>query len=320
MSVLLSICIPTYNRVCQLKNQLLFFENEGVFEDKRIQFIVSDNHSNDGTDEYLKQFALKHTISVYRQKKNIGGVSNIVVVQKHAKGKYIWIPGDDDILSPGLVNKIFQIIEKYKDIGHIFINHSMVKKEKIEKELYYCGRGGFFNDGFSLFKNVAEKGGLGGMMFQTANIYRRELVVEANAIIKRQGEYGNYAKTLGYSLFCSSLPGYIIQEPLVKDELQSISWKNVGVLVWCRDMIAICDIIGEAMGMGDEVRKIITNNLPRMCPEYEYFFRGHKFKKNNYALEMYRRHYKQKLIIDALIYPFYTLWRILRKISPKYRT
>lgn len=266
MSVLLSICIPTYNRVCQLKNQLLFFENEGVFEDKRIQFIVSDNHSNDGTDEYLKQFALKHTISVYRQKKNIGGVSNIVVVQKHAKGKYIWIPGDDDILSPGLVNKIFQIIEKYKDIGHIFINHSMVKKEKIEKELYYCGRGGFFNDGFSLFKNVAEKGGLGGMMFQTANIYRRELVVEANAIIKRQGEYGNYAKTLGYSLFCSSLPGYIIQEPLVKDELQSISWKNVGVLVWCRDMIAICDIIGEAMGMGDEVRKIITNNLPRMCP------------------------------------------------------
>ena len=48
---LLSICIPTYNRLEQIKRQVEFFIFEGVLE-KDIELIVSNNCSTDGTTEY----------------------------------------------------------------------------------------------------------------------------------------------------------------------------------------------------------------------------------------------------------------------------
>ena len=56
-NVLLSICIPTYNRLDHIRRQLDFFKQEGAFSNEEIQFIVSDNHSTDGTGEWLKEYA-----------------------------------------------------------------------------------------------------------------------------------------------------------------------------------------------------------------------------------------------------------------------
>ena len=56
---LLTICIPTYNRIHELKRQIKYLESEKVFDNTRIQVIVSDNCSPDKTYEYLGQ--LKET-------------------------------------------------------------------------------------------------------------------------------------------------------------------------------------------------------------------------------------------------------------------
>ncbi len=313
-SILLSICIPTYNRLDHIKRQLDFFKQEGAYFNEEIQFIVSDNHSLDGTGEWLRDFAAIYKIQIITQSENVGGPANFVAIQEYAIGEYIWLPGDDDRLCKGILKKILDTLKKHSDIAHIFINYACVKGSKLINENVYKGESGYYKSGYLMFEQITKEGGLGLLMFQTANIYRREFVNHTNRIIEKHGETESFSRPLGYSLYCSMYPGYLIPEVMIEDEMASTSWDSLGVMVWCRDMIAMCDVVGTQIGMGEKVRALLISNLPRMCPEYEYIIRGRKFSKDNYAWKMYKKYFKKRLVLDAIIYPIYTGFRILRKI------
>lgn len=70
---LLSICIPTYNRVEYLKRSIESIIHQKAFIDNKVEIVIADNASADGTDimvnEYTKQY---DNISYYRNEKNIG--------------------------------------------------------------------------------------------------------------------------------------------------------------------------------------------------------------------------------------------------------
>lgn len=313
---LLTICIPTYNRIHELKRQIKYLESEKVFDNTRIQVIVSDNCSPDKTYEYLGQ--LKETyqnIFVNENKKNIGLIGNLYQIQRFAEGEYIWFIGDDDELAPGLIRNVMYVLNNYKKLGHIFINYSTYREKNVINDRCYHGEEGYFESGLEMFISIVNNSQSYGLqMFLTANIYRRSRVKEMNIILEKAGESQNLAIPLGYSLFCSNQSGYIIGKTSIKDEIGAISWKSKAVLVRCRDMIAISDIIALNMNIQPMIRKLLLQIYRRECPEYEYALRCKKFINDNYALKLYREFAPKQLIIDFFRYPFILMKRISKRI------
>lgn len=116
MLPLLTIGIPTFNRAHFLAKMLTsLIEQIDKSITDLIEIIVSDNASTDNTADIVSYFSNRMPglyISYYRHEKNLGIDANIYKVMKLARGKYVFILSDDDILIPGALSRILnQIID-----------------------------------------------------------------------------------------------------------------------------------------------------------------------------------------------------------------
>lgn len=114
--VLLSVCIPTFNRRAFLAECM-----ESVFaaadrcERGVVEVVVSDNASTDGTSEVLKAAQQRRDIRIIRQPLNIGPHANFRSVAEIARGEYVWIFGDDDLMEADAVKIVVERIRSGAD-------------------------------------------------------------------------------------------------------------------------------------------------------------------------------------------------------------
>ena len=73
-NILFSICIPTYNEAKYLTNVIASIVAEKEFIDKKVEIIVTDNNSNDGTDKLMTEYTNKYANIVYVKNSNNIGV------------------------------------------------------------------------------------------------------------------------------------------------------------------------------------------------------------------------------------------------------
>ena len=114
----LTIAIPTYNR-CDLLRQTI----ESVLNQRidGIEVIVSDNASTDSTKAMMEKFCQESDIRYFCNSENLGMDRNFLNCLQKARGEYIHLLSDDDILLPGAVEKIMSLIEQEKP-GYINLN------------------------------------------------------------------------------------------------------------------------------------------------------------------------------------------------------
>lgn len=313
MNPLLSICVPTYNRSQKLKTLLSYFFTEKVWTNNQIEVIISNNYSSDDTQKLLNSICYSNT-TIFHQKENIGLIGNLLFLQKKAKGKFIWFIGDDDVIKEGTINYVISILNTHADLHHIFINFSEMSDGEIVREKMYKGSKSYFSNGFEALNRIATDSELGALMFLSANVYKRNDVDAAYSIIKENREGENLALPLGYSVFCSQYPCYIISDICIHDEIKNISWNDRSVLVWYRDMIAICDVVAMNLNKAKDLRKLLLTFMPKKYPEIIFMFYSHKFNKNNYALMMYLKDFKINLFFDIITFPFYISYKIAKKV------
>ena len=121
---LLSICIPTYNRKEFIDVALSHLEGALKNVSFPIEVIISDNHSEDGTKEVIEDHIASGLFCRYiRNSQNIGPDANFVQCFNEAKGKYIWIIGDDDYLCPNSLLEIGSFLQT-GDYGLVHIEFS----------------------------------------------------------------------------------------------------------------------------------------------------------------------------------------------------
>ena len=111
---------------------------------------------------------------------------------------------------------------------------------------------------------------LGVQMFITANIFYRECIIEADLLADNISENDNLALPLGYALFASEKPGYIVDEVMINNDWTETSWSDKSILVHCRDMFAICDKFSTYMQCNNILRPLFLSNLPCKYPEFIY--------------------------------------------------
>lgn len=115
--MLLTIAVPTFNRleclrllVTSVSGQLAQLNAQGV----RIELLICDNASSDGTAGYLEGLAPREDLRVIRHASNEGADMNMVHCFRQARGRYLWICGDDDLPVPGALGLVVDCIEREK--------------------------------------------------------------------------------------------------------------------------------------------------------------------------------------------------------------
>lgn len=114
--MLISICIPTYSRLEYLKQAVQSCLEQSYAD---IEICVSQDPKKDGPDQQIMEWCQQQAANIPFFKynlniQNLGLAGNWNECVQIASGKYIIIIGDDDILMPGFIHSLVEMLEKQR--------------------------------------------------------------------------------------------------------------------------------------------------------------------------------------------------------------
>jgi glycosyltransferase involved in cell wall biosynthesis len=128
--VLLSICIPTFNRCRYLRVSATYWleqlERLEPWAD-RAELIVADNGSEDGTVEWLRSCRTAVTFKFIERERNIGFNASVYdLIARQATGEFVWVCGDDDYLNPGALAVVMSALEGNPRQDHFYLRTQFI--------------------------------------------------------------------------------------------------------------------------------------------------------------------------------------------------
>ena len=130
--IILSICIPTYNRATHLRNSLSAIIQCGLANLPEVQVCVSDNCSTDATRQVVIDAEQTLKIKYNLNESNLGFARNMLEVVQMADGQFVWVLGDDDLLIPSACEKIIDLISKHSLVDFFVVNANNLTTEYVQ--------------------------------------------------------------------------------------------------------------------------------------------------------------------------------------------
>lgn len=158
MRPFLSICIPTYNRLEIIKNNL---EHLLVYDGQDIEIVVVDDSSTDGTLEYLQSITDPRFRYVCN-KPNLGGAKNFIAAIFNGAGKYVLYCNDRDLVLPEQLPRLIQMLHE-DEYSYIMTCNDSVKRS---------GRIVTYEKGYESLRAIPIES------HNTGNIYNGDLIRE----------------------------------------------------------------------------------------------------------------------------------------------
>jgi glycosyltransferase involved in cell wall biosynthesis len=135
-----SVLIPTYNGADFITKTLdsLYAQTYKNFE-----VIVSDDASTDNTikiiENYVKKFKIKN-LKLKTHRTNLGYPGNLEQGRQYCMRKFLYLLGQDDILSPTALKTTFDAFQKYPKAGAVtrpyyWFHNQVDKSVRIKKQL-----------------------------------------------------------------------------------------------------------------------------------------------------------------------------------------
>lgn len=172
-TVLLTIAIPTFNRATYLSINLAQLCPQLCGHENDVELLISNNDSQDETDDVVKRHIDQGShITYIRNQTNIGSDRNIAQCFQCARGRYVLILGDDDLLLNGAVDKILNVLRS-GDYGICYLA-VYGYEENFNRERPPYGRCGH-NVVFSRQERFIRKLGIYAT-FISANVINKELL------------------------------------------------------------------------------------------------------------------------------------------------
>jgi len=112
------MCIPTYNFGQYIGDTLRSILSQTT---KEVEVVIVDGASTDNTEEIVRGFQLSFPCVHYHRCQEKGGIDkDMAKTIEIAHGKYCWLFSSDDVMKPGAISRILNVIQS-------------------EYELYLCG-------------------------------------------------------------------------------------------------------------------------------------------------------------------------------------
>lgn len=123
--VLVSICVPTYNRSYLLSNLLTNLNSILIKYSNLVEICISDNNSNDETWGLLNEFKRNNRndkIKIIKQLNNNGSSQNVLDVISISTGRWILVIGDDDGVQINEFSRLVMILKESKENSWYILN------------------------------------------------------------------------------------------------------------------------------------------------------------------------------------------------------
>ena len=123
--MLLSICIPTYNRGMRAKmlvKNLLSLP----YDENEIEIVVSDNGSSKYSDKYAEIADINDArLHYYRADHNMGFMKNVNQVMRLSKGDYCMLISDEDRIAKENLDIYMDILRQHDDLAVVKAKNSI---------------------------------------------------------------------------------------------------------------------------------------------------------------------------------------------------
>lgn len=114
--ILLSICIPTFNR----PNLLYGLVKDIIsFQSGEIEIVISDDYPNSNKTKKLVDELQDSRIKYYQNKKNLGYDANVIMCVKRSNGRFFFFICDDDDIEMNSIPWVLGIIKNNNNISQI---------------------------------------------------------------------------------------------------------------------------------------------------------------------------------------------------------
>lgn len=128
--VLLSICIPTFNRATFLNRLLTGLLPQVNALGGAVNVYISDNASDDGTQGDCQRWEEQSRFFKYQRNEcNLGPDFNISRSFDLADGKYVWVLGDDEVIAPEALKPLVELLYA-NDVGLICLRTSEIPQDE----------------------------------------------------------------------------------------------------------------------------------------------------------------------------------------------
>lgn len=183
--IFITIGIPTWNRCEFLLNNIKQITAEvESFALEGIELLISDNASDDNTPIICQELAEQYPfISYYRHQTNRGANANFHYVVTAAKGKYVWLLGDDDAIVSGSLSKIITDIKRF-NYPAIVIGGSIREEDNSRIYLREITETQLVDETiFNRHSPLEVAGKISVLIFNTAQL--QEIIVPAQKIVEQ---------------------------------------------------------------------------------------------------------------------------------------
>jgi glycosyltransferase involved in cell wall biosynthesis len=171
--MLISICIPNYNRPNELLRLLKSIDSTQTNE---IEIVICEDKSPKMLEvrEKVKDFRknTRYTVNYIENEVNLGYDKNIRACASNAKGDWIVYMGNDDEFVSGALDKLIAFLKDHAELGYVLKSHFYIhKNNKKEKFRYYDGTK-FFEPGLDTYVQMFRKS-----VFISGFTIRRQLLL-----------------------------------------------------------------------------------------------------------------------------------------------
>lgn len=116
---ILTIAVPTYNGAKTIRNMLNILLPQVTDE---VEVLISDNCSTDETPSIIADYIENYPqIRTIRNEKNVGADGNFLQCMKLAKGKFVMLISDDDIIIENAVEKIVTFLKNNPTVSLAYL-------------------------------------------------------------------------------------------------------------------------------------------------------------------------------------------------------
>ncbi len=171
---LLTIAIPTYNRADSLDLCLSMICGQLERYREEVEVLVSNNCSPDHTDTVVEKYRARgYALTYIKNRENVGPDRNFVQCYRRAKGTYVLLLGDDDVLLDGALDTLVPILRN-DSYGIVFLNSYGFTGDSFQERPSVSPTGYVvYDDTLAFVKKVAHF-----FTFMSGVIFNRTLVQE----------------------------------------------------------------------------------------------------------------------------------------------
>ncbi|WP_199553930.1 glycosyltransferase family 2 protein [Sandaracinobacteroides hominis] len=283
----LSICIATFKRadfIAETLDSIVSQLQDGI------EVVVVDGCSPDATADVVAAYEARcPQLRYYREAENSGVDADYDKAVGYACGRHVWLMTDDDILVPGSVAEVLDLLDR--EDPDLLVVDTEIRDAKMH-DLLQARRFGFeglrrygAGDGDRLLADAGD-----ALSFIGGTVVRRKLWLARD----RQHYYGSLFVHVGV-LFQKPLASALcLGKPLVQIRFGNAMWSARGFEIW---MFLWPQLIWSFAGFSDGAKASVTAREPWRVPRKIFGFRAN----GSYGMAEFRRFFADRAV---------GLWRV----------